>query len=50
MGDVHMMVILGGKERTTNEYRDLLARAGLQMTSVASIGPDFCAVEAAVAG
>jgi ubiquinone/menaquinone biosynthesis C-methylase UbiE len=50
MGDVHMMVILGGKERTTNEYRDLLARAGLQMTSVVSIGPDFCAVEAAVAG
>jgi len=50
MGDVHMMVILGGKERTTNEYRDLLARAGLQMTSVVPIGSDFCAVEAAVAG
>jgi ubiquinone/menaquinone biosynthesis C-methylase UbiE len=50
MGDVHMMVMLGGKERTANEYRDLLARAGLRMTGVVPVGSDFCAVEAVAAG
>jgi hypothetical protein len=32
MGDMNMRVVLGGQERTTNEYRDLLAAAGLRMT------------------
>jgi ubiquinone/menaquinone biosynthesis C-methylase UbiE len=50
MGDVHMMVILGGKERTADEYRDLFARAGLRMTRVVPTGPDFCAFEAVAAG
>jgi hypothetical protein len=50
MGDLNMMVVLGGKERTTNEYRDLLAKAGLRMTREIPIGPDFAAVEAVVAG
>jgi O-methyltransferase domain/Dimerisation domain len=32
MGDMHMRVVVGGQERTTTEYRDLLASAGLRMT------------------
>jgi O-methyltransferase/methyltransferase family protein len=50
MGDLQMMVVLGGKERTTNEYRDLLARAGLRMTREIPIEPGFAAIEAVAAG
>jgi hypothetical protein len=50
MGDMHMMVVLGGKERTTNEYRELLARAGLTMTREIPTKSDFAAIEAVVAG
>jgi hypothetical protein len=32
MSDLHMRVVVGGQERTTSEYRDLLAAAGLRMT------------------
>ncbi len=49
MGDLHMMVVLGGKERTTNEYRDLLAQAGLRMTREIPIESGFAAVEAVAA-
>lgn len=50
MSDLNMMVVLGGKERTTSEYRDLLAKAGLRMTRLISTDSDFCAIEAVVAG
>ena len=50
MSDLNMMVVLGGKERTASEYRDLLAKAGLRMTRVDSTDSDFCAIEAVVAG
>jgi len=50
MGDVHMMVVLGGKERTADEYRDLLAQAGLRLTSMTPIESDISAFEAVVAG
>jgi hypothetical protein len=50
MGDVHMMVVLGGRERTADQYRDLLAQAGLRMTSVIPIEADISAFEAVVAG
>lgn len=50
MSDLHMMVVLGGKERTTSEYRDLLAQAGLRMTRLVPTESDFCAVEAVAAG
>jgi hypothetical protein len=49
MGDVHMMVVLGGKERTTDEYRELLAQAGLSMTGEIPTSSGFAAVEAVVA-
>jgi len=46
MGDVHMMVVLGGKERTANEFRQLLAQAGLQMTREVRMESDITAFEA----
>ena len=49
MGDLHMMVVLGGRERTANEYRDLLAQAGLRMTRLIPTEPDYAAVEAVAA-
>ena len=32
--DVHMLTIAGGTERTTSQYRDLLERAGFDLTAV----------------
>jgi ubiquinone/menaquinone biosynthesis C-methylase UbiE len=49
MSDLHMMVILGGRERTTGEYRDFLAQAGLRMTRAITTGSEFAAIEAVVA-
>jgi hypothetical protein len=46
MGDLHMMVVLGGKERTDNEYRELLAQAGLRLTRVVPTETEFAAFEA----
>ncbi|HXJ49650.1 MAG TPA: methyltransferase [Candidatus Acidoferrum sp.] len=46
MGDVHMMVVLGGKERTANEFRELLAQAGLHMTREVPMESDITAFEA----
>lgn len=50
MSDLNMMVVLGGKERTASEYRELLAKAGLRMTQVVPTDSDFCAIEAVAAG
>jgi ubiquinone/menaquinone biosynthesis C-methylase UbiE len=50
MSDLQMMVILGGRERTTGEYRDFLAQAGLRMTRAITTGSEFAAIEAVVAG
>lgn len=32
--DLHMLVLLGGQERTESEYRSLLAAAGFELTRV----------------
>jgi hypothetical protein len=50
MSDLHMMVVLGGKERTSSEYRELLAQAGLSMTRVVPTQTDYSAFEAVAAG
>jgi hypothetical protein len=50
MADLHMMVVLGGKERTTNQYRDLISRAGMRMTGEVPIEADFTAFEAVITG
>jgi hypothetical protein len=49
MSDLHMMVELGGRERTINEYREFLALAGLHPTRAVTTGSEFVAIEAVVA-
>jgi hypothetical protein len=49
MSDLHMMVVLGGRERTTAEYASLLDAAGLHMTRTVLLDSDFYAIEAAPA-
>ncbi|HEY1295671.1 MAG TPA: methyltransferase [Chloroflexota bacterium] len=44
--DVNMLVLLGGRERTEAEYRELLDAAGLRLTSVRPTASDFSIVEA----
>jgi O-methyltransferase domain/Dimerisation domain len=39
--DLHMLVVLGGRERTQEEFDGLLARAGFRMTCTASAGTQF---------
>lgn len=39
MGDMQMMVLLGGRERSELEFADLLARAGLRLESVSAVSP-----------
>ena len=46
MSDLHMMVVLGGRERTPSEYAQLLASAGLRLTARIPMGSDFAAFEA----
>jgi hypothetical protein len=49
MSDLHMMGVLGGRERTVNEYRDFVDQAGLRMTRAVPTGSEFVAIEAVVA-
>jgi hypothetical protein len=39
--DLHMMTVLGGQERTPDEYRQLLSSADLELDGVTSL-PPFC--------
>jgi len=34
MGDLHMLAVTGGRERTTDEYRKLFATAGLELKNI----------------
>jgi ubiquinone/menaquinone biosynthesis C-methylase UbiE len=49
MSDLNMMVVLGGRERTPDEYQELLEQAGLRMTGVVPGESEFAAIEAVVA-
>jgi hypothetical protein len=49
MSDLHMMVLLGGRERTTSEYEALLAAAGLRLTQEMALASDFYMLEAVIA-
>jgi SAM-dependent methyltransferase len=44
--DVLMMVMTGGKERTVEEYRQLLARADFRLNKVIPASPDLSIIEA----
>lgn len=48
MSDLHMMVLLGGRERTTSHYAALLAAAGLRMTRQIRLESEFYGIEAAL--
>ena len=47
MADLHMRVVVGGRERTSDEYRDLLTRAGLRLTRVLPTASNLTIYEAA---
>jgi hypothetical protein len=47
--DLEMMVTLGGKERSEQEFADLLAQAGLRLTAVTPIAGSFFSVVEALA-
>jgi hypothetical protein len=42
--DLEMMVTLGGKERSEQEFANLLAQAGLRLTAVTPIAGSFFSV------
>ncbi len=44
MGDLHMMVLLGGRERTTAEYASLFESAGLRPTHTSTMDSRFHAI------
>jgi hypothetical protein len=41
-----MMTITGGKERTIEEHRGLLAAAGFQLNKAIPVSPDITIIEA----
>ena len=43
--DLQMLLIPGGKERTENEYRALLARAGFELTRIVPTATEVSIVE-----
>jgi hypothetical protein len=47
--DLTMLVMAGGQERTTDEYRSLLATAGFDLTSTVTTESDVFMLEAAPA-
>jgi hypothetical protein len=46
MADMQMMVMLGGRERTLDEFRGLLESAGFQLTRVIPTESPFQLIEA----
>lgn len=47
--DLNMMVMVGGLERTTAEFRSLLGQAGFQLDRVLPTGTEFSLIEASIA-
>ncbi len=45
--DLNMLVMTGGRERTEDEYRNLLAAAGFELTRIVSMPSPFSIIEAA---
>jgi SAM-dependent methyltransferase len=45
LGDVHMMVMTGGRERTAAEYAELFARAGFRLTRVVETESQMSVIE-----
>lgn len=47
VADLNMLVMFGGQERTTAQFRILLEAAGFTLTQITGVGLDFCLIEAA---
>jgi hypothetical protein len=45
LSDLHMLCVAGGRERTESEYRDLLARAGFELTRIVPTGAPQSLIE-----
>ena len=43
--DLYMLVLTGGRERSVEEYRDLLARASFRLNRVVPTGTEFAVFE-----
>jgi O-methyltransferase domain len=43
--DLQMLLFLTGRERTGGEYRDLLARAGFEMTRIVPTDSPYSVIE-----
>jgi hypothetical protein len=41
-----MLILTGGRERTPDEYRELLASAGFRLTRVVPTAAQFAVIEA----
>ncbi len=39
------MLLLGGRERTAEEFRALFTKAGLELTAIIGVGNDLCVIE-----
>jgi C-methyltransferase len=48
-GDLEMLLCGSGRERSTDEYRDLIRQSGLEMTRVLQTASPYSLVEAKVA-
>jgi O-methyltransferase len=46
VSDLNMLIFTGGQERTTTEYGQLLARAGLNLQAVQPVAPPYGVIEA----
>jgi O-methyltransferase len=46
MSDLHMLVLLGGRERTSSEFSKLFQPAGLRLTRDIETASEFHIVEA----
>jgi len=46
--DIEMLLMTGGRERTAQEFRELLAKAGFRLTQVIPTKSPYCVVEAEV--
>ena len=47
--DIEMLLMTGGRERTAQEFRDLLAKAGFRLTQIVPTKSPYCVVEAELA-
>lgn len=46
LSDLEMLMLTGGRERTAEQYRDLLTRAGFQLTEIMPTRSSACVIEA----